>query len=101
MECELPSFAGSNGRKSIIMVQLCMSVGPKMARRPIRGDEMRALRKLQREAPKHHLHLLMSEEHRSHLMGSIGWSSARVKKRDCPFRFMRTCCDIVRDTSSR
>src|SRR5262249_33650318 len=46
-------------------------------------------------------YLLMSEERHSRPMGLIGWSSARVRRRDCPFRFTRTCCDIVRDTSSQ
>ena len=74
--CELPSFAGSNGHKSTLMVQPCMCVGPKMARRPrIPSGAMECAPCASSNVKllSHHSYLLMSEEHRSHPMGSIGW----------------------------
>ena len=45
----------------------------KAATHPIRGDEMRALPSSDVKLPGRHSYLLMSEEHRSHPMGLIGW----------------------------
>ena len=76
MGCELPSFAGSNGRKSTLPAQPCMCVGSKMARRPRTPSAATKCAHCARFSVmllSHHLCLLMSEERRSHLMDSIGW----------------------------
>src|SRR5262249_8497173 len=73
---ELPSFANSNGRKSILMAQPCMCVGPRMAsqlRIPSGATKSVHCASSNVKLLSQHSYLLMSGEHRSHPTASIGW----------------------------
>jgi type 1 fimbriae regulatory protein FimB/type 1 fimbriae regulatory protein FimE len=73
----------------------------KAATHPIRGDEMRALRKLQREAPRSAF-VFVNERGTPFSPDGFNWLVKRAgQKAGLPFfRLMHTCCGIVRDTSS-
>jgi hypothetical protein len=76
MGCELPSFVGSNGRKSTLLAQPFMCVGSKMASPPRTRSGATKCAHCASSSVKllgRHSYSLMSEEHRSHLMGSTGW----------------------------
>jgi type 1 fimbriae regulatory protein FimB/type 1 fimbriae regulatory protein FimE len=64
---------------------------------PIRGDEMRALRKLQRENPTD-AYVFVSERG-GPMTASIGSSSGSVKPSECPSRYTRTCSGTPAGTS--
>ena len=69
---------------------------------PIIGDELRALRRLQREQePSRPSCLRRSVARHSQRPGSPGWSSARARKRGSASRRIRTCCAMRADTPSR
>src|SRR6516164_11573260 len=69
----------------------------KAATHPIRGDEMRALRKLQREAARSAF-VFASERGTPFSPDGFNWLVKRAgQKAGYLFKFMRTCCGIARD----
>ena len=89
MGCELPSFAGWNGRKSIIMAQPCMwrrAKNGKPATHPIRETKRAHCASFSVKLLSHHLCLLMSEGHRS-LPNGFNWLVKRAgQKTGLPFQ---------------
>src|SRR5215471_3201627 len=72
----------------------------KPATHPIRGDEMRALRKLQREAPKSAF-VFVNERGTPFSPDGFNWLVKRSgQKAELPFQVHAHMCGIVRDTSS-
>src|SRR6516225_9807783 len=68
---------------------------------PIRGDEMRALRKLRRDYPRD-AHVFVSERGgQSAPSASIASSSASVRPPRCHFRSTPTCCAMPAGSSSQ
>jgi integrase len=73
----------------------------KAATHPIRGDEMRALRKLQREAPKSPF-VFVNERGTPFSPDGFNWLVKRAgQKAGLPFQVHAHMLRIVRDTSSR
>ena len=68
---------------------------------PIRGDEMRALRKLRRERPSDAYVFVSERGGPMNPSASIGLSSASARPPRYPLGRIRTCCGTVAGISSR
>jgi hypothetical protein len=68
---------------------------------PIRGDELRALRRLHRDAPKSPFLFMTERGGPFTTTASTGWSSAREQRPSFHSRFMPTCCAMPLAISSR